>query len=365
MEATMKRTKEIFTQVRNALEDSMYDVLPKLLPGGRFKGWEYVCGSLLGGPGDSCTTNSISGIGYDSATGERWGDIIDLARQVWKIPPLEAAERLALMCQLWIVLKIQKYKKKTPEPVFRPAGAAPLDVPVFPVPGEAPPHPDRHYRHGTPTAMRCYRDQHGNVLHYVAQFQSSRMEKKIIPLAFFRNIKTGNCRWLWRELPSPRPLYNLDKLAAKPKAHVLLVQDEKTADAAGMLFPEFVCMAWSGGSAMGRIADATPIDKRFVHIWPENSVYGFRGAILIAETMLQSYHSAGILLPPKTLPEKWNLSDKAPDGFNPRDFMLSREYMLTEFLKAAIKRYPSLRNMPTAKSYRVAYREDTACFNPY
>ena len=52
--------------------------------------------------------------------------------------------------------------------------------------------------------------------------------------------------WQWRGFDKPRPLYNLPAVAARPKATVIVVEGEKTADAAGRLFPHAVATTWQG-----------------------------------------------------------------------------------------------------------------------
>ena len=67
----------------------------------------------------------------------------------------------------------------------------------------------------------------------------------------------------------PRPLYNLDKLAARPEAPVLVVEGERTADAAGELFPDYVATTSPGGSKAADKADWSPLQKRQVIVWPD------------------------------------------------------------------------------------------------
>jgi putative DNA primase/helicase len=85
----------IFAQVKAALHSRLADVLPELLPGGRQRGREYVCASLEGGRGDSCSTNLDTGVGSDFATGESWRGIIDLWAKIRNIRQGEAAKELA------------------------------------------------------------------------------------------------------------------------------------------------------------------------------------------------------------------------------------------------------------------------------
>ena len=65
---------------------------------------------------------------------------------------------------------------------------------------------------------------------YVCRFSG----KRIRPLWF------DGTEWKWTAPPAPRPLYNLGSLSQRPDAPVLIVEGEKTADAAAKLFPHAV-----------------------------------------------------------------------------------------------------------------------------
>lgn len=69
-------------------------VLEAWLPGGKVSRGEYQCASIYGGVGDSCSTNLSTGVGSDFATGQTWGDLIDLIAQSEDCAPHEAARKL-------------------------------------------------------------------------------------------------------------------------------------------------------------------------------------------------------------------------------------------------------------------------------
>ncbi|TVM13537.1 RNA polymerase subunit sigma-70 [Oceanidesulfovibrio indonesiensis] len=70
-------------------------VVPRLMPGGIISGEEYACGSIAGGPGNTCSTNLLTGAGSDCKTRETWADVVELAQRVWNVSPLQAAKRLS------------------------------------------------------------------------------------------------------------------------------------------------------------------------------------------------------------------------------------------------------------------------------
>ena len=82
------------TLARHALGHAR-SILETWLPGGVVKGREYICADLKGGKGDSCSTNLQTGKGSDFASGEKWGDLIDLVSQREGLPMHQAAEKIA------------------------------------------------------------------------------------------------------------------------------------------------------------------------------------------------------------------------------------------------------------------------------
>jgi hypothetical protein len=92
----------------------------------------------------------------------------------------------------------------------------------------------RHQRLGAPSATWHYRDADGRLLFLVARFDPPGERKQILPLT------CDGSGWRWRAPPAPRPLYGLDRLAARPDAAVIVTEGEKASDAAAALFPDMV-----------------------------------------------------------------------------------------------------------------------------
>lgn len=294
----------IFEQVKAALAPRLPEVLADLLPGGRISGREYVCASLQGGAGTSCATNLETGKGSDFATGESWGDVIALAAKVWSMRQGEAAQELARLYHI-------DAGQNVPQPLRQPAT---FSV-ILPVPDAAPQPPRCHAQHGQASALWRYADDQGRTLGHVARFETPE-GKVILPLCFGQ-YGTGRPQWAWKALPEPRPLYSLPSLTAAPDdAPVLLVEGEKTADAAQSLFPQHAVLTWSGGANAAGKADWSPLAGRTVTIWPDNDEPGFKVALEIASLLKSAAASVHIVLPSASLPEKWDVADPAPEGFD-------------------------------------------------
>lgn len=139
------------------------------------------------------------------------------------------------------------------------------------------PAPAAHPAHGKPSSTWTYRDAKGRPLLIVARFDLPGHRKEICPLTYWPD------GWRWKSLPAPRPLYNLDKMAARPDAVVLIVEGEKASDAAVVLFPDAVTTTAMNGAQSPGKADWSPLKGRAVLIWPDNDEPGQGYAAAVAK----------------------------------------------------------------------------------
>lgn len=140
---------------------------------------------------------------------------------------------------------------------------------VTPIPEDAFPEPVAHTYRGRPEMKWTYRDGSGAVLGYVYRFIKSEGGKETIPLCYMEHPDTGVRTWRWHSFSEPRPLYGLDRLAARPSSWVLIVEGEKCADAAQEILPEVVVMAWPGGCKAVDKIDLGPLKGCNVILWPD------------------------------------------------------------------------------------------------
>ena len=113
--------------------------------------------------------------------------------------------------------------------------------------------------------------------------------------------------------PDPRPLYGLARLTQRPDAPVLVVEGEKVADAAGVIFPDHVCTTSPFGALSAAKADWTPLHGRTVVIWPDNDAAGLQYAADVARLV----PGARVVPVPASFPDKWDLADELPEGITP------------------------------------------------
>jgi putative DNA primase/helicase len=143
---------------------------------------------------------------------------------------------------------------------------------VVPIPAGAPNPLSEHPKWGKPTASWTYRNSKGEPLAYVQRFDPPGEGKQFLPLTVWRS--RNGLRWRRKVLPSPRPLYGLDRLAAKPDATAIICEGEKAADAAARIFPSCVALASWGGSEAAAMTDWTPLAGRRAIIFPDNDQAG-------------------------------------------------------------------------------------------
>ena len=126
----------------------------------------------------------------------------------------------------------------------------------------------------------------------------------------------GKRAWCWRTWDTPRPLYGLDRLAARPDAVVIAVEGEKTTDAAGKVFPDRVAITSPGGSKAADKADWSPVRGRVVIVWPDADAAGKKYAADVAR-LARAAGAADVRVVelPAELPESWDLADRLPDGW--------------------------------------------------
>src|SRR5579864_3517225 len=109
--------------------------------------------------------------------------------------------------------------------------------PIMPVPEGAAPPPATHPTLGAPAATWEYRNPEGQLLGMVYRFALANGDKEIRSLVYAAHPKWGR-QWRWLGFPKPRPLYGLDRLAARPNARVIITEGERAADAASVLLPD-------------------------------------------------------------------------------------------------------------------------------
>jgi DNA primase len=219
-------------------------------------------------------------------------------------------------------------------------------TPVFPAPNHEPNLKQENQltymlKGCLETARFAYKDAEHNVLGYVVRLEDKNGNKITPTLTFCTKLESeikskdkdhdqlltpdshsSISEWRWQGFGNDRPLYGLEQLKDKPNASVLIVEGEKTCDAAraNPLFKDMSVVTWNGGCGAVQKSDWSVLKDRHVIVWPDNDKPGLNASHKISEILkAQGSQNVQIVDLPATLPHKWDLADKVPDGANLKD----------------------------------------------
>ena len=200
--------------------------------------------------------------------------------------------------------------------------------PIMPVPEDAPEFTSEIAARFAPAGFRYtatwdYVDAAGHLFGHVVRFDrpanGSVAAIETPPFTFCAGLN-GERAWRSKAMPEPRPLYGLPRLASEPETRVLIVEGEKTADAAGDLFGDIVPVTSAGGSNAARKTDWSPLKGRRVAIWPDRDEPGTKYAVAVAaEARAAGAADVFIVTVPDTFPIGWDLADELPAGVTQDD----------------------------------------------
>lgn len=257
--------------------------------------------------------NLDTGQWLDFATGDRGGDLISLYAYLNRLNQTQAARELAERLSLDGGCNSVQSGVNAPLTPKKSSW-----TPLRAVPDSTPEPPAAHPTHGKPTAVWTYRDASSQPLFHVYRFDPPNARKQFCPLCWCRSAN-GGMAWRWQAVTAPRPLYGLDRLAARSEAPVLVCEGEKAADAAGELLPDWIAVTSAGGAQATKQSDWTPLRGRRVAIWPDHDAPGYRYAAAVAKLAKASGAVDVRILQPDqlgvALPDGWDAADARADGW--------------------------------------------------
>jgi putative DNA primase/helicase len=271
-----------------------------LLPGGKRLGKQWVVGDVTGAPGDSMAVELEGpkrGQWFDHAAGIG-GDmlkLVELNRNLKGVVAAADETRKLLGIEPW-----RPGANGVPKvPTYDPCAKAWMNKKT----GE--------WLHST--RAWAYRDATGVVDAYVCRFdwvRDGKQHKDVVP-----QRKGDDGLWHWRGYKGDekRPLYGLELIAKTNDGRpLLIVEGEKTCDAARKLFPKACVVTWMGGASAAAKTDWTPVTdwKGPMVVWPDNDDEGF-GAAVYLRGRFPKLRQVEL---PKGLPPKWDLADEVPEG---------------------------------------------------
>lgn len=237
-----------FAGLNRTLLDNSQALLRSWLPGGALSGTEYICGDAAGGKGRSFSVNWQTGKWAEfNGLGGKGGDLISLYAYL-----LHNKDQGKAFHELAAGTSMAVASQEAAPPVVEARITQP---PV----GTPPPKPQGE------TSRWAYKDAAGNDIFYVLRWDKDG-DKTVRPVSW--DADAG--KWIYKGYPDPRPLRGLEKLAARPGVPVMLVEGEKSQDAAELIVGErYVVMTWPNGAAAEGKADWSPLYGRKVHIWQD------------------------------------------------------------------------------------------------
>ena len=318
-----------FASIKREALNRVESVLQHYLPGGEWKGDEYVVRNPKRNDqreGNFKINRRKDGVWSDFATGETGGDLISLVAFIKGLKQGEAAKDLAqfLGIEKSGVLGVAGVaameegtgadftdkRSGTPEEHRKKVGVADGWKPV---PEDAPPRPDEHSKLGRPSHAWEYHDREGRIVGYQYRFDVAGGEKEFRPLSFIDG------KWKWSCQDGSRPIYGLRALTLNPTAPVLLCEGEKAADAAALLLPEFMCVTTMSGALSPHKSDLSVFSDRDLLIWPDNDEAGRKYARLVARLAIEYGAKRVRIVRVENIPlatEKFDLADCASHGLD-------------------------------------------------
>jgi putative DNA primase/helicase len=272
-----------FAALAEALLASADRLVPMWLPDGERRGHEYVCGSLSGGKGSSCSINLVNGRWADFASDEQGGDLLSLYAAIHGLSQAKAAIQVAREEGLESVAGLVKAAAGGTPPPPAPPRPAPAPKPaaepegwttVRPVPANAATPTFKHFDRKPETLEHKATYRVGDELHgYVARFITSTGGKDTLPYTWCMSARDGAAKWHWRQWDEPRPLF-LPSGALPGGRTVVLVEGERKAECLQQLLdasaPGVYCVvSWPGGCKVWAKADWSWLTGCTVMLWPD------------------------------------------------------------------------------------------------
>lgn len=199
------------------------------------------------------------------------------------------------------------------EDVTEPIAPAERSPAVVPMP-EPVVLPEELSKLGPWDHLWVYRMPDGQAIGAVARWDAAGNRKKE-----FRPIYWDGERFVSGAFSGGTPPLYADLLAAQPLAPVLVVEGEKTADAAQKYLPAgWQVTTWPGGASAWKKTDWSFLEGRRVVVWPDNDEAGLRAADAIRVVLSRLKIPSALVEIPPSIPEGWDLGDPLPGAAKPR-----------------------------------------------
>jgi hypothetical protein len=281
------------------------------LVGGHREGHEWKAArKAAGGPGDSLAFNLTTGQWAHFGGDGKGPGLVSFYAYVKACPIPDACTAVAGM--------VGYTNGAAGSPVrVAPPPAKPAAQPAEPIPAEAG-MPPAHRELGAAQAEYAYHDAAGRLLFVVCRYALAEHPHKT-----YRPWTWRRGRWANSAYPAPRPLYGLLLALRCPGVPVLVVEGEKSADAANAVLTGYTAVSWAEGAKAVRTADWTPLAGRAVDIWPDADEPGLAAATQLAAILLAQQCTVRVL-DVAGQPDGWDIADAVAEGVHLAGFMAGR-----------------------------------------
>ncbi|MDQ3232589.1 MAG: hypothetical protein M3Q07_12275 [Pseudobdellovibrionaceae bacterium] len=212
---------------------------------------------------------SKDGKGYDFASNQSL-DLIDCWASVHRTTVADALEQLKGSSTPKSSAKKNFHSSEPlkPKTALNQSANDPMNLP--------PVKDFKHFRLGNPSKIYAYRDFDGSLLGYTCRFESlddkGNKLKDILPLTFSDRAWKFNLKGLAEKAPA----YGKDRLNGRDSSKAIVVEGEKTADAAQSLVPNIPALTWLGGVSKAKHADFSFLEGRTVYLIPDADQHAFK-----------------------------------------------------------------------------------------
>lgn len=152
----------------------------------------------------------------------------------------------------------------------------------------------------------------GKGMFITQRFDHAIGNKSVLPSYF------NGEEWIQKQPFNPTPLYNLGIFKECKDRKVLIVEGEKTANAAQeLLGNDYWVTTWCGGVGQVGKVSVLPLEGRKVYLWPDNDEPGKSAMQKMAQRLHKEAKATAVYIVdvPDDFPEKWDLADEVPEGW--------------------------------------------------
>lgn len=248
------------TRVNEILLSNSNKVLSDWLSSGETRGEEFVALNPLREDSStgSFSINLTTGVWKDFAVDDFVGlDLVSLYMELNdldKTAALVALEDYISKARLNHGVNTQAKSKPTKK----------AETKTAPAPADCHLPPDVHSDLGEPSNTWEYKTADGQTAFLVYRFETDK-GKETRPVSYNPDQED----WQWRYPTPPWVIYNLDKLTDDSNSPVVVMEGEKTADAATNLFPECISTTSASGSSNALKSDWKPLYGRETTLIPD------------------------------------------------------------------------------------------------